>query len=77
MDGNALVGQQVIAAGWGNTVGGTYSLSKVLKHLQIPVVSPSLCQEFYPKNRFTGKEQVCAGDSWQGHSVCQGDSGRD
>lgn len=76
MPSSTLIGKKVTVAGWGNTIGGIYSLSPILKHVTIPVVPPSVCEATYAGQLYDSGLQICAGDLLHQQGSCQGDSGR-
>ncbi len=48
--------------------------SKVLREVDLPTVSPSMCRQRY-NNAAVGSEQICAGHEQGRKDSCQGDSG--
>jgi len=63
--------------GWGDTTGrGSYS--PVLREVEVPVVSDTVCGHAYPgggDSAYDARTMVCAGDEHGGKDACQGDSG--
>uniref|UniRef100_A0A8C4S4F2 trypsin n=1 Tax=Erpetoichthys calabaricus TaxID=27687 RepID=A0A8C4S4F2_ERPCA len=60
-------------SGWGVTQVYSYTLSKELRAVQVPIISSSACNIYY-SGRIT-ENMICASTNTGGKDSCQGDSG--
>jgi trypsin len=63
----------VVTAGWGTTSEGGSSASDLLRKVEVPLVSETVCAQAYPGS--ITDTMLCAGLPSGGKDSCQGDSG--
>lgn len=70
-----LAGMKCVVAGWGDT--RFTGDDRVLNQVDVPVLTPETCQEWYNDNNILVDidQHVCAGYEEGGRDACQGDSG--
>ncbi|XP_039611767.1 trypsin I-P1-like isoform X2 [Polypterus senegalus] len=67
------LGTSCTVSGWGVTQVYSYTLSKELRAVQVPIISSSACNIYY-SGRIT-ENMICASTNTGGKDSCQGDSG--
>ena len=76
--GSYAAGVLATVVGWGSTLGlpeGTPELPRVLREVEVPIVSDADCRSIYP-DAFFPPGMICAGyQDLDGKDACSGDSG--
>jgi secreted trypsin-like serine protease len=70
-----IVGQDLMAAGYGTTSEGASETSAVLMDVKVQYVDDKECAKQYGKDTYVPALQFCAGVPGGGKDTCQGDSG--
>ncbi len=64
-----------MTAGWGTLSSGSSSLPKILRKVDVPLVSQKECNQKYAYSGKITNQMMCAGFRKGGKDSCQGDSG--